>query len=349
MSQKFVDLLPVCTLGSERLRAHALNTDILYVSKGNTLLSFDLVRGEMKVCRRFRASLQHYLFSAVEMGRRLFRLGLHHVVCFREKLVICIDRSILTLSAVDGSIDGTSVQFIGTRPLGICNVSNEKLYYGEYNGSRGSGSSGIFSSDDGSDWREIYRIGNIRHVHGVYFDTYAKAVWVTTGDEDTESGIWVTQDDFKTLNRVIGGSQQTRAVQLLFTEKHVYFGSDTPLEKNFIYRLHKETGRVERLQEVESSVFWGCKVGNHLFFSTAVEPSTVNASREAVIWGSPDGEKWKRIAAFRKDRWPMRLFQYGQIFFPAGENESDFLFFTPFATEKHLTFQRLKVTDLFRE
>jgi hypothetical protein len=73
----------------------------------------------------------------------------------------------------------------------------------------------------------------------------------------------------------------------------------------------------------------------------------VNTPRQAVIWGSPDGEKWKRIAAFRKDLWPMKLFQYGQVLLPAGENNTEYLFFTPFATEKHLTAQRLKISDLF--
>ena len=98
---------------------------------------------------------------------------------------------------------------------------------------------------------------------------------------------------------------------------------------------------------MESSVFWGCKVGDYLFFSTVVESSKVNECKDACIWGSKDGENWKCIARFRKDIWPMKLFQYGQIFFPTGENNTDYLWFTPFATEKHLTLQKLNVKELF--
>src|SRR5690606_38950209 len=89
---------------------------------------------------------------------------------------------------------------------------------------------------------------------------------------------------------------------------------------------------IEQLQEVDFSVFFGCTVAGHLFFSTAVEPSEVNRTDRAAIWHSVDGEKWRPIRFFPKDRWPSRLFQYGQVQFPAGPGEVERLFFSPFAT-----------------
>ena len=346
MLQKSSDPFADWHSGSPKLRVHAIDADALYAAQGRTLVKLSFT-GQPQAFNKFHFDVPDGLFRATELGRRLWRAGIHHVVCFKDKLVIFIDKLVLAISSVDGSIVGSPVALTESRPLAVCNAANEKLYYGEYNGIKKGNSSGIILSEDGIHWTEIYRLRNIRHIHGIYFDPYGKSIWVTTGDADTESGLWVTGDGFKTIERALGGSQQTRAIQLLFTQTHVYFGSDTSLEKNFIYRMDKRTGHVEQLQEVESSVFWGCKVGDSLFFSTAVEPSQVNTSRYAFIWGSQDGEKWRRVAAFRKDLWPMRLFQYGQIHFPTGKNDTGCLFFTPVATEKHGTIQRLKVTDLF--
>lgn len=234
------------------------------------------------------------------------------------------------------------------RPLALAQTLDGGLYFGEYRRNPERSPIAIWQShDEGVTWNPVWTFQGVRHVHGVFNDPYTGALWVTTGDTDTESGTWVTEDGFKSLEKLIGGNQQTRAVQLLFTKTHVYFGSDAPREKNFIYRMERKSGRVERLQEVEGPVFWGCKVGEHLFFSTVVEPTSISLTKHACIWGSKDGESWRKVADFRKDFWPMRLFQYGQIRFPTGENNTGYLFFTPVATEKHGTIQRLKVTDIF--
>jgi hypothetical protein len=40
------------------------------------------------------------------------------------------------------------------------------------------------------------------------------------------------------------------------------------------------------------------------------------------------------LLAWRKDRWPMSFFQYGNAFFPDGENKTDFLALTTMAVEQ---------------
>jgi hypothetical protein len=192
-------------------------------------------------------------------------------------------------------------------------------------------------TDGGECWFEAARLERVRHVHGVYADPYSTGIWVATGDEDEESALWVTTDSFKTLERVAGGCQQLRAVGLLFTREHVYFGSDTEREPNFLWRLEKATGRRERLQAVEGSVLAGGYAGSVLCFTTACEPSVVNTSPYAVVWWSSDGDAWQRLAAFNKDGWPMRLFQYGQVMLPDGPGLEPYLWVTPFATESDQT------------
>lgn len=268
------------------------------------------------------------------LGRRLGRVGFHHFAPIgANAAVIFAHHHIFRFDSSGNKIE-RAVPFVGSRPLSIC-ASEEMIYYGEYRGNSERNFVYIWASKLGNlrIWEPLWRFENIRHVHGVFYDPYENAIWVTTGDHNHEPGIWRTDDDFVTLQKIVGGSQQFRAVQLLFTLDHVYFGSDTPDDHNHIFRMDRNGKNVEQLAAVGSSVFYGCKVGNHLFFSTAVEPSRVNNSRYAELWGSSDGTRWQLIQKFKKDHWSMKYFQYGQILFPSGPSDGKNLWITPMGTK----------------
>ncbi|MCD6361186.1 MAG: hypothetical protein J7M38_10005 [Armatimonadetes bacterium] len=327
---------------------HYIDHDIMIFSKGvNVYVNYNGGRQDIVFALPLPTELR--LRTLFELSARLFRCHIHHVARINKNIIVLGGFGMIytyDLEANMLNIDITPV--CDKRPLNLCVDNDSRLYYGEYRDNRERSPVHIYASDsEGRQWAPVWQFNRIRHVHGVFHDPYDNRIWVTTGDTNEECGIWATDDRFKTLDKVVGGSQQLRVVQLIITENYIYFGSDTPLERNNLYRMNKKTCKVERLQEVESSVFWGCKVGDYIFFSTAVEPSKLNKCKDACIWGSQDGETWKCIARFRKDIWPMKLFQYGQILFPSGENNTDYLWFTPFATEKHLTVQRLNVKEIF--
>lgn len=286
------------------------------------------------------------LLNVSRIARRLLRSDVsswqvlssaRHVVMAKDAIYLCND---------DG-IWEPSTSIVGHKPLYLMLTPKNHLFYGEYRNNAERSPVSVWQSlDSGTTWRPAWTFNNIRHIHGVFYDPYTKSIWVTTGDADTESGIWVTYDEFVHLDLVAGGAQRFRVIQLLFTSQFIYFGSDDLIEENHIYRMERKTGKIDTLQAVSGTVFWGCKVGDNLFFSTAVEPSTVNKNNYACLWGSPDGEKWKCIAKFRKDIWPLKLFQYGQILFPAGDNQTGKLWFTPWATEGDQTIQCVDVTQI---
>ncbi len=93
-------------------------------------------------------------------------------------------------------------------------------------------------------------------------------------------------------------------------------------------------GGLRKLAGVSSSSIYGCRVRNSVFFSTMVEPSEVNADDHVRIYGSRDQENWHALLAWRKDHWPMSFFQYGNAFFPDGENKTDYLAVTTVAVEQ---------------
>jgi hypothetical protein len=235
----------------------------------------------------------------------------------------------------------------GSRPLAVASTREGRLYYGEYRNNVAREPIRVWRSEDGgSAWSVAWTFNRVRHVHGVFEDPYSDTMWVTTGDTDEECGIWRTDDQFKSLHRVAGGSQQTRAINLLFTPSEIYFGTDTPTELNFIYRMDRNRGVPERLLGVEGSVFHACQAGKYLVFSSACEPSTVNTERTATVWASADGTRWRRVARFHKDLLPMRWFQYGQVYLAGGRgSDSSTVWVTPFATNESSTSYRIDLRE----
>lgn len=270
--------------------------------------------------------------SRIRLVSRLRRQSVNHINCFKDRLVVIAFNHIWCLNSTDGELMGPPARVEGSRPLALC-VTPHGLYYGEYRNNAERRAIRLFHSEDGVKWEEVRRFDGIRHIHGVYYDQYANKTWVTTGDLDDESGIWCSSDGFDTVERVVSGSQRARAIPLLFSERYVFFGTDAPDEVNNICRLDRRSGIVERLAEVDGPVFHAAQAGEHMLFSTAVEPSRVNLSRDAVLYRSKDGERWTPVARRTKDRWHMKLFQYGQLMLPSGINGTRRIWYSTFAVE----------------
>lgn len=263
---------------------------------------------------------------------RLLRLGVHHLNFLKEKAVVIVNKESFLIDSAGvyplGSLSGS-------RPLALCSAG-DSLYFGEYRNNADRSAVCIWRLGPSAlRWERAWCFEGVRHIHGVFFDKFSGSVWVTTGDADEESAIWRTRNQFKTLERVIGGTQQLRAVQLLFSRNYVYFGSDTPHEVNHIYQMSRSGNDVVRLAAVGGSVFFGCQVGNSFFLSTVVEPSGVNITPFAEVWRTDDGRFWRKVLEFEKDYLSMRYLQYGQVMFPNGDGDGKHLFCTPFGTISH--------------
>ena len=306
-------------------RSYASRRGVIYCSDSGGRRWKPLTRLPLPLLQRIR--------SSGRLQRRLWRAAVHHVAPLSSgALAVFGYRAVYRIDSAGRCIGVSALR--GSRPLCVC-VEGDVIYYGEYRANREGSPVHVWASRDrGATWRPVHRFLGVRHVHGVFSDPHDEALWITTGDSDRAAGIWRTRDRFGTVERVAGGSQQTRAVQLLFTRKHVYFGSDAPASVNHIYRLRRADAAIERLQKVEGPVYYGCRTGGRLFFSTACEPPTLRETRDVAVWSSADGSRWQRLAVFRKDRWPARVFQHGHVLFPAGADapDADGVWLTPVAT-----------------
>jgi len=214
----------------------------------------------------------------------------------------------------------------GSRPLSTSVNPAGQIYFGDYFSNTERREVHIFGSDDGEKFSVAYTFpgGTIRHVHGLVWDKYRMGFWVLTGDSDSESGLWFTDDGFKTLSAVYTGSQQARAVTIIPVETGLIVPMDSPLEKNWINFISLDDLRVTPLRHIAGSAFFSAQMPGWIFISTVVEPSEVNRCRHACLYASKDGSTWRLIDAIMQDLPSAlgfsRYFGYPRIFLPRHAN-----------------------------
>jgi hypothetical protein len=333
-----LNLTPVADF--PELRALAWDNDVLYASRG-----YSLLRAKMNVPEvEFQQVAQHHPalwrnFSvSTQLSCRLFRDGLHALaVLAAGHLIAAAPKAILTLSPGEEQFRVSHKVRRGMRPLHITTAPNGHTFWGEYFNNPARDEVHIYTSTDHGDHWEVaytFRRGTTRHVHNIVYDRWGDCLWVLTGDNGPECRILRANCDFGSVETVLAGNQQARAVALVPTPDALYFSSDTPFEANHIYRLDRRGGLTE-VADVSSSSIYGCAVGEAIFFSTMVEPSKINQGHCIGLYGSIGGKRWQQLLQWKKDRWPMKWFQYGNAFLPDGCNTTGLLAVSTIATETH--------------
>lgn len=324
-----------------QLRALAWSGDVLYASRGYELLSARCAERtgtySWKPVGSFRAPWQRRLSVKSRLSARLFRDGFHALAILPSGgLVAALPRAIVTLRPGDTEFRTTHKITRGTRPLHITSVPHGTVYWGEYFDNPHRDEVHIYGSgDSGMTWSVAHTFpkGAIRHIHNIVHDPWESCLWILTGDHGDECRILRASCDLRQIETVLQGDQQARAVALVPLREALYFSSDTPLERNFIYRLDR-SGKLSRVSDISSSSIYACRVADRVFFSTMVEPSEVNRDGNVRVYGGGQSDPiWQPLLAWRKDRWPMRFFQYGNALFPDGENTTLFLAVTTVAVE----------------
>lgn len=349
----------------ENIRALAWDGNVLYASRGYRLLRKQVSAHPTPGPSReqtdpwesvasFDPVWWRRLTSRTKPSSRLLRDGFHALAIIRNRandqtqdptLVAAIPGAIVTRRPGSDKFEATHQIRRGMRPLHITAVPNGKVYWGEYFDNRERAEVHIFcSSDHGETWQVAYTFPprSIRHVHNIVYDRWDDCLWILTGDEGDECRILRASCDLSSMETICAGNQQARAVAAIPMPDALYLSTDTPHETNHVLRLpranlrHAKSNRaqeIEQLAAVASSSIHGCRVGDAIFFSTMVEPSAVNPSREVHLVGSIDNTAWPVLARWRKDKLPLRYFQYGNAVLPDGNNTTNYLAATTIAVE----------------
>ena len=315
----------------------AIGADIFESTDGGLSWKF-LMRVEM-------GGFTRLVINYLPLLSRLLRLGIHQAASSGDILWIVCNRSILLY---EKSNLCARFPLQGSRPLSVC-ARGTKLFYGEYVSNPERRAIRLIELDARTRLEKVkWKFTNIRHVHGVFYDNHTSSYWITTGDSNEEAAIWRSTDNLVSVHKVYSDGQRSRAINLIFTESWVYFGTDTPEQYNYICRLSRSNYRVEELQEVSGSVFHATYLNGLMFFSTAVEPSVINKSKYCEVWGSANGTNWSLVQMQKKDCAPVKLFQYPQIGFPNFNfvNDHDYLWLSFFSTLSHGKSKKLRLSDL---
>jgi len=339
------------------IRVLAWDDNFLYGSCGYQVVRLDASQqvdhnSEWSPLARFNPRGWRKLTSRSTLGYRLVRDGFHALTIsngatHKPSLVGAVAGAIVVCPPDTHQFHVTHTIRRGTRPLHITAVPAGNIYWGEYFDNRERAAVHIYAStDSGSTWQIGYTFppGSIRHIHNIVYDRWADCLWILTGDNGAECKVLRASCDLSSVETVLSGSQQARAVVLLPARDRLYLSTDTPSEKNHVYRLDR-AGQLERVGDLSSSSICGCQVSSPtreiaseshreaMFFSTMVEPSTANPTREVHLVGSIDGIEWPVLARWTKDRLSMRFFQYGNAFLPDGENRTCYLAATTIAVQ----------------
>jgi hypothetical protein len=324
-----------------RLRALSWSGDYLYASRGYELLCAKISQTSLanlpwQPVASFRPAWWRHRTAVMRLSSRLFRDGFHALAILPAGGIVgAVPGAIVTLCPGENDFRTTYNITRGTRPLHITSVPSGTVYWGEYFDNAARDEVHIYASTDGGiTWNVALTFpkGSIRHVHNIVYDAWGDCLWILTGDYADECRILRASCDLSKVEVVLQGNQQARAVALVPAESGLFFASDTPLEPNFIYHMNRQ-GELRNLAGVTSSSIYGCRVRDSIFFSTMVEPSEVNSDQNVRIYGSLDEENWPALLSWRKDLWPMSFFQYGNAFFPDGENNTNYLAVTTIAVD----------------
>lgn len=158
----------------------------------------------------------------------------------------------------------------GVLPGGVCRHDGA-LYLGEYPLAESTTPRVLRSTDGGHTWQTAAAFPDVRHVHAVQSDPLGGDLWVTTGDRDDECQVGRLVDG--SFERVGGGSQRWRTVELAFTPDAVLWGMDC------VYAEANELLRLDR-SELDAA---------------APAPRTVGTAPASVYHAATlpvDGERW---------------------------------------------------------
>lgn len=271
--------------------------------------------------------------ARTQLTSRVFRTGFHGITPLPTgDLIASVRGSMLRLAKDSLRFEPAHELQRGHRPLNVCVHPSGRSYFGEYFSNPGREEVHVFGSDDGSRWDVVgtFEEKSIRHIHGIVWDPYREGMWVLTGDEGDEAGLWWTDDEFRTIEPVLRGDQRARAVTVLPLESGLVVPMDSPFEVNHIQHFDPRSGDLQSLATVPGSVFFSGRTQGLWLLSTAVETSEVNCDQRPALFASRDGIDWHLATRFRRD-WPVlartgSLLQWPSLILPTGTSSLSTVF-----------------------
>lgn len=192
-----------------------------------------------------------------------------------------------------------------------------------------------------------FEAGTVRHIHNIVQDGNGYLLFV--GDNEAKAGIYRVNKDWTKVEPVKIGEQKYRAVVGWPYQGGVLYATDSVETENHI-RLITADGEEKELCSLNGSCIYGCETKDYYLFSTTVEPHEgggklslifeklgggIKSRDVTIVAVSKKDLTMRQVASFKKDRWPMKLFQYGRCIFAGGQQNSNTVWCSPVACKKY--------------
>ncbi len=265
--------------------------------------------------------ISNSLLTYCRIYNRLTRNGIHNIIPINNEMVVVVVKGRFLVFNQKNLVLEVRTQ-TGRHPMrqGVLEHGGQ-IIYGDYWGNPNREPVSVWRFDPfKGDLEALLTLRNKRHIHFIQEDIYdPMKLFVGTGDENSESGIYRYDLNTGALETVGCGSQAWRAVSLLQQGDYLYWASDCPYEQNYIYRLNRCADVVERIQPISGPAYYSAMNSEgRMFLATTIER---RREHKAIVYGSDDGEQWVAAGEWRKDFLPEKLFGYGKIEFIHGQED----------------------------
>ena len=341
----------------DRLMVQFVRNGIIYATEDHWIFqSHDKGSSWQKVCKLkkeekslFGSVKDHVLRS--EIIRHLRRnIGINNVVVLKSGTILIQYDGIYRYDGngtyADRVFDFKRDNIIGPLKNGfMVNDETDNIYFGEYNNNRPYAVRIFRGTNDGRNWSPCYRFskGRIKHVHSIVPDPFRNRIWICAGDNNQETGLFYTEDDFKTVHLFGGGDQSWRMVSLIPKEDAIYWGSDAGSDassdfQNFIYMWDFRKNKRRRLTCIDKPAYYSAFLSKRIMvIGSTYEPLIErDVEKSADLWISNNGEKWGKLISlsFHPSKRSSGT-KYATICLPLGDGSVENIFFTPLNVEKY--------------
>lgn len=331
---------------------------LLYLLDTNTGLLFqkmsfyriDLKMGEKTFVCKMPVGKKTTLLSRLRILSRLKRLEPKCAGRLSEtEFMISLLRSCWLVD-----VENRTCKKLCDNPDGFSEVINfcstkDGVYWGDYGRNDQLKAVTVYSLGADKQVKPIYTFeaGTVRHIHNIVEDGDGFLLFV--GDNEEKAGIYRVNKDWTGVKPWKTGQQKYRAVVGWPYQGGVLYATDSVEAENHI-RYISADGDEKELAALNGSCIYGCETKDYYLFSTTVEPHEGGGklsllfeklgggikSRDVTIMAvSKRDLSVRQVASYKKDRWPMKLFQYGRCIFACGQQNTNTVWCSPVACKKY--------------
>lgn len=301
-----------------------------------TFYTVNLKSGKEDKIAQLPEKKQKKLFSRFQLLNRLMRMEPRCAGCLDEhRFVVNVLGKVWLLDVTKKEVTELQTLRPGYSVLNFCE-NGGYLFWGDYGANPNHDEINIYRLDSDLNLSVVYCFprNSIRHIHNIFKD--GDDFIVLAGDNEPQAGIYRANSDWSIVKPWKIGEQKYRAVVGFPYRGGLLYATDSVETENHLRLIDK--GASEKVMTaINGSCIYGGETKNCFLISTTVEPHEGGGIRKMLSNKLGDGIKSKEVhilsidkqnlsvrvvKKYRKDIWPMKLFQYGRAPFAGGQLES---------------------------